>query len=304
MNMKKIFIDSDCGIDDAVAIMMALVSPEVKVTGISAVAGNVALDFVVDNITRLLGYFNRMDIPVFKGASRSLLGQKLRAGGVHGKNGFGDVELPPTEKTAEAPLAPEGLYKTAKENPGLTLVAIGPLTNIAIALNLYPDLKEYVHDMVIMGGAINYGNVTKFAEFNFAADPEAAQFVIDSGVPLTVVPWDAALKAMFTEDDINNLGFEDSKAGKLFLELEQTPMKYFEKIFGGKIAGQPDPLAMAFAIDETTASYRIKSNLKMELNNNTMRGASVTCSGSSIDIIMEIDKGKFSTILKRIKALK
>lgn len=302
--MKKIFIDSDCGIDDAVAIMMALASPEVNVTGISAVAGNVGLDHVVDNITKLLSYFGRDEIPVFRGASSSLLGQNLQAGGVHGENGLGNVELPFTRKKEDSSRAPEGLYKTAKENPGLTLVAIGPLTNVAVALNLYPDLKEYIHDMVIMGGAINFGNVTKFAEFNFAADPEAAHFVLNAGIPLTIVPWDAALKALFTEEDIKALGFEDSKAGKLFISLQQTPLNYFEKIYGGKVSGQPDPLAMAYVIDDSIASHRIKSNLKMELNYNAMRGASVTCSGAVMDIVMEVGKNKFTSLLMNIKDLK
>ncbi len=302
--MKKIFIDSDCGIDDATAIMMALVSDKVEVKGISAVAGNVDIDNVVHNITRLLSYFGRDDIPVFRGASSSLLGVHLRAGEVHGKDGFGNVFLPETGKKADSMMAPEGLYVTAKNNPGLTLVTIGPMTNIAIALNLYPDLKEYIGGIVAMGGAVNYGNVTKFAEFNFAADPESVQFVIDSGIPLTLVPWDAALKALYTEKDVENLGIGETKAGKLFTELQKTPMAYLEKIFGGKVSGQPDPLAMAYVIDESIASHRIKSGIKMELNYNAMRGASVTVAGDSIDIIMEIDKSKFTSILTTIKDLK
>ncbi len=302
--MKKIFIDSDCGIDDATAIMMALSYSEIEVTGISAVAGNVDIDNVVHNITRLLSYFGRDDIPVFTGASTSLLGVKLRAGGVHGEDGLGNVFLPETGKKVEKLRAPEGLYETAKANPGLTLVTIGPLTNIAIALNLYPDLKEYIGEIVIMGGAVNYGNVTKFAEFNFAADPESVQFVLDSGIPLTVVPWDAALKALFTEKDIENLGIGDTKAGKLFVDLQKTPMAYLEKMFGGKVAGQPDPLTMAYVIDSSIASHKIRSGLKMELNYNAMRGASVTCAGDDVSIIMEIDKTKFTSILTGIKDLK
>ncbi len=302
--MKKIFIDSDCGIDDASAIMMALASDKVEVNGISAVAGNVGIDNVVHNITRLLSFFGRDDIPVFRGASSSLLGVHLRAGDVHGEDGLGNVFLPETEKKEESMAAPEGLYATAKNNPGLTLVTIGPMTNIAIALNLYPDLKEHIGEIVAMGGAVNYGNVTKFAEFNFAADPEAVQFVIDSGIPLTLVPWDAALKALFTEKDVENLGIGDTKAGKLFTELQKTPMKYFEKTFGGRISGQPDPLAMAYVIDESIASHRIKSGIKMELNYNAMRGSSVTVAGDSIDIIMEINKARFTSILTVIKDLK
>jgi len=238
-----------------------------------------------------------------KGLSTSLNGQRLRAGEVHGKDGFGNVFLPETDKTVEDETAIDGLYKTAKANKGLTLVTIGPLTNIAMALNIYPDLKDYIKEMVIMGGAVNYGNVTKFAEFNFAADPESVQFVFDSGIPLTIVPWDAALKALFTEKDIEGLGIGDSKGGKLFAELQKTPMEYLEKMFGGKVAGQPDPLAMAYVIDDSIASHRIKSGLKMELNYNAMRGASVTCAGDNIDIIMEIDKTKFISVLKRIKDL-
>ncbi len=301
--MKKIFIDSDCGVDDATAIMMALADSGIEVTGISAVAGNVDVDNVVHNITRLLSYFGRDDIPVYKGASTSLNGQRLRAGEVHGKDGFGNVFLPETDKAVEPETAIDGLYKTAKANKGLTLVTIGPLTNIAMALNIYPDLKNYIKEMVIMGGAVNYGNVTKFAEFNFAADPESVQFVFDSGIPLTIVPWDAALKALFTEKDIEDLGIGDSKGGKLFAELQKTPMEYLEKMFGGKVAGQPDPLAMAYVIDDSIASHRIKSGLKMELNYNAMRGASVTCAGDNINIIMEIDKTKFISVLKRIKDL-
>ena len=106
--MKNIFIDSDCGIDDATAIMIALASPDIKVTGISAVAGNAGLDHVVNNITGILSYFGREDIPVYKGASTSLLGERIHAEGVHGSNGLGDVELPPNSKTVESLMAPDG----------------------------------------------------------------------------------------------------------------------------------------------------------------------------------------------------
>ncbi len=301
--MKNIFIDSDCGIDDATAIMIALASSDVKVLGISAVAGNAGLDHVVNNITGILSYFGREDIPVYRGASSSLLGIRIRAEGVHGSNGLGDVELPENSKTEELFRAPDGLYKAAKENPGITLVTLGPLTNIAISINLFPELKDLIKEIVIMGGAIERGNITKFAEFNFAADPESAQFVFDSGIPLTIVPWDAAASAMYSEEELNSLNMEDSKAGRLFLDMQKFPMDFLEQVFGSRAVGHPDPITMAFVVDETVVERRIKGNLKMELSFNTMRGASVPGEGLDMDIILEINKDKFNSILNLIKTL-
>ncbi|MCK5673770.1 MAG: nucleoside hydrolase [Spirochaetales bacterium] len=301
--MKNIFIDSDCGIDDATAIMIALASPDVKIVGISAVAGNAGLDHVVNNITGLLAYFGREDIPVYKGASTSLLGERIHAEGVHGSNGLGDVVLPKNSKTVETLMAPDGLYKAAKENPGLTLVTLGPLTNIAISINLYPELKSLIKEIIVMGGALEKGNITKFAEFNFAADPESVQFVFDAGIPLTIVPWDAAVGAMYSEEELDALGLKDSKAGKLLLDMQKVPLDFLEQVFGFRGVGFPDPLTMAYVVDETIASRRIKGNLKMELSFNTMRGASVPSEGLEMDIILEIKKDKFNPILMLIKAL-
>jgi inosine-uridine nucleoside N-ribohydrolase len=302
--MKNIFIDSDCGIDDAAAIMIALASKEINVVGISAVAGNAGLDYVVNNITGLLAYFGREDIPVYKGASTSLLGERIHAEGVHGSNGLGDVVLPENSKTVDNLMVPDGLYKAAKENPGLTIVTLGPLTNIAMSINLFPELKSLIKEIVVMGGALEKGNITKFAEFNFAADPESVQFVFNAEIPLTIVPWDVAVSAIYSEEELAALNLKDSKAGKLLLEMQKVPLDFLEQVFGFRGVGFPDPLTMAYVVDETIASRRIKGNLKMELSFNTMRGASVPCEGLEMDIILEIKKDKFNPILMQIEALK
>jgi pyrimidine-specific ribonucleoside hydrolase len=301
--MKNIFIDSDCGIDDATAIMIALANPDVNITGISAVAGNADLNHVVTNINSILAYFGREDIPVYKGASTSLLGMRIHAEGVHGSNGLGDVVLPENSKTVETLMAPDGLYKSAKENPGLTLITLGPLTNIAMTINLFPELKSLIKEIVVMGGALERGNITKFAEFNFAADPESVQFVFNAGIPLTIVPWDAAVSAMYSEDELNSLGLNNSKAGRLLLEMQKVPLDFLEQVMGTREVGFPDPITMAYVLDETVVSKRIKGNLKMELSFNTMRGASVPCEGLEMDIILGIKKDKFNSILMQIKAL-
>ena len=301
--MKDIFIDSDCGIDDATAIMIAMANRSINITGISAVAGNAGLDHVVNNITSILAYFGRDDIPVYRGASTSLLGKRIHAEGVHGSNGLGDVELPENTKIEEPIMAPAGLYKAAKENPGLTLVAIGPLTNIAMSVNLYPELKKLIKEIVIMGGAIERGNITKFAEFNFAADPESVQFVFNSGIPLTIVPWDAAFSNMYTEEDLKALNLVDSKAGKLLMDMQKVPLNFLEQVFGTRAVGFPDPITMAYVVDKSIVSRKIKGNLTMELSSNTMRGASVPSEGLEMDIIMDIKKDKFNSILNTIKTL-
>ena len=301
--MKDIFIDSDCGIDDATAIMIAMANRSINITGISAVAGNAGLDHVVNNITSILAYFGRDDIPVYRGASTSLLGKRIHAEGVHGSNGLGDVELPENTKIEEPIMAPAGLYKAAKENPGLTLVAIGPLTNIAMSVNLYPELKKLIKEIVIMGGAIERGNITKFAEFNFAADPESVQFVFNSGIPLTIVPWDAAFSNMYTEEDLKALNLVDSKAGKLLMDMQKVPLNFLEQVFGTRAVGFPDPITMAYVVDKSIVSRKIKGNLTMELSFNTMDRPYRPILGMEMDIIMDLKKDKFNSILNTIKTL-
>ncbi|RKX79415.1 MAG: nucleoside hydrolase [Spirochaetes bacterium] len=301
--MRKIIIDTDCGVDDAVAIMMALSDKRVKVEGITTVSGNVALENVVDNVLRILSYFDRKEIPVFRGASRPLVEKVRRAEGVHGENGLGDVILPAPSIEERDLIAPEGLYRIACENPGITLVTLGPLTNIAIAFNLFPELASLIGDIVIMGGAVERGNITRFAEFNFFADPESAQFVFNTSVPITVIPWDPCFAVMYTEEDLINLGMEGGKAGEFFLKLQRKPIDYIEKYYGVRAVALPDPAAMACVLDSRTALRRVCGNMTLELNYTTMRGASVLSEGHRMDIILEIDKNRFTELLRQIKAL-
>jgi len=304
MNAKKVLIDTDCGIDDAVAIMIALASPELEVVGITTVSGNVPLARVMDNITRLLSFLDRTDIPVFRGASGALVEKTHRAEGIHGANGLGGVELPPSRLVEQQERAPAGIYRLARENPGLTLLTLGPLTNIAMGVNLYPALKELVAEIVAMGGAIERGNVTRFAEFNFFADPESVQYVIDSGIPLSVVTWDATLSVVHTQEDLARMGFEASASGRLFLELQKVPFAYVEKAYGSKGIFLPDPLTAAYLVDPGTASKVITAGLRMELNRGTLRGASIRWEDRRLAVVLEFDKSRFDAVLSRIIALK
>ncbi|HVP19783.1 MAG TPA: nucleoside hydrolase [Spirochaetia bacterium] len=303
--MKKILIDTDCGVDDAIAIMMALASPaEISVLGITTVCGNVALEKVVDNVLRLLSFLGRMDIPVFRGASRPLVEPPRHAPDVHGANGLGGVELPPPRISEQRERAPQGIARLARENPGLTLLTLGPLTNIAIAFTIYPELKGQIAEIVTMGGAIETGNVTQFAEFNFHSDPEAVQSVLDAGLPLFLLPWDATVRVAHTEAELEALGLRTSASGRLVLDLQQTVFGFVEKTRGARVTMLPDPLTAAWLIEPAIAGRLLETGLRMELGQNALRGACITRRGSGVKLIQDIDKSGFDRILSRVIALK
>lgn len=223
---------------------------------------------------------------------------------VHGGNGLGGVQLPAARISEQNERAPDGIARIARENPGLVLLTLGPLTNIAIAVNLHPELKELVGEIVAMGGAIETGNVTRFAEFNFFADPEAVQCVLDSGIPLSLLTWDATLKVMHTEEDLVALGFPSSSSGRLALDIQQILFGFIEKARGVRATMLPDPLAAACLIDPSIAARTLRTGLRMELGQTTMRGASITQRGSAVKLFIDIDKQAFDRVLKRVIALK
>lgn len=190
-----VWIDCDTGTDDSVAIMLAHALPELSVIGLSAVAGNSPLYNTFPN-TRRVVHLLGADYPVYPGAERPLMREPHVAGKFHGENGLGDVELPLPDTAPESTFAWDALYATAKRMPGeLRLVATGPLTNVAIALTKYPELKQLLHSIALMGGAAVGGNVTPAAEFNIYDDPDAAQIVFKSGVPLVMCGLDVTMQA-------------------------------------------------------------------------------------------------------------
>jgi len=302
--LRKIIIDTDCGIDDAVAIMMAVDCKEIEILGITTVSGNTDIENVNKNVLRLLKFLGKDNIPVFKGASLPLIQKPVRCKEVHGENGFGNIELPWTSQKIEKLSAPQGLCEILQRNQDLTVVTLGPLTNIAILINLFPEVKDYIGQIISMGGAIDKGNVTRFAEFNFFADPEAIQLVINSNISLTIVPWDPIFQVVFSEEELKDLVPENNRIGRLFLDLQKLPLAYTEKFFGMRVTSFPDPITMAYIIDEEIAESEIKGNLKIELNQNTLRGASVWIEGERLKLITKINKSRFVDILSKIFEIK
>ncbi len=247
---RRIIIDTDPGIDDAMAIFLALRSPELKVEAITPVAGNVPLDLTLPNALRLLEIAGRTDIPVAPGASHPLVRRLATAGHVHGVNGLAGVEFPEPKIKPVHETAPEIIRRIVRENPGeITIVAVGPLTNVALALRADPELASMIPAIAIMGGSLSGGNMTPAAEFNLYVDPEAARIVFDANIPLTMVGLDVTRKCRVSEEHIKQLEGANnpvSQAGGKILRATYERMRH-----GGEVTDIDlhDALAVASLID-------------------------------------------------------
>ncbi len=203
--IKKVIIDCDVGVDDALALILAFHSPEFDVRAVTGVNGNVPLDRVYENIQRVLSLFRPVRKPwIARGADRPLRGDPVHAYSFHGKDGLGEAKVAHRDGTdwwrASSLRADELLTTSARQYPGeITLLAVGPLTNLALGLRQDPEGMRKLKEVVIMGGAVRtQGNVTPYAEFNIFADPWAAEVVFKSGLPITLVPLDVTHQVFLT----------------------------------------------------------------------------------------------------------
>ena len=202
----RVIIDTDPGVDDALALLLAMRSPELKIEAITAVAGNVPLDLTLPNALRMVEIAGRTDIPVAAGARAPLVRRLVTAAYAHGENGLGGAVFPEPKTKPVAEPAAALIRQIIRKFPGeLTLLTIGPLTNIATALNADPELAGMVRSLVMMGGSLSGGNITPAAEFNVYVDPEAARIVFQSGIPVTMVGLDVTRKTSLTEDHVRQL---------------------------------------------------------------------------------------------------
>ncbi len=271
-----LLIDTDTASDDAVALIMALRSPQVGVLAITTVAGNVA----VQQATRNALYTAELcgsNVPVFMGAEEPLNRPHQAAHWFHGRDGLGDHGYPPPKRSHEKLPALEAIISTIECHPGLLLVTLGPLTNVALALQLNPDIADKVGRCVIMGGApCCEGNVTPAAEYNIWCDPEAAQIVLRSGLPVELVGWhlcrgDAALNP----DDIKHVLRIGTPQARFAIECNSRAQEaYFEQT-GEQGISLPDPVAMAIALDPTIVTQQSEHYVGVETSSELTLGMTV-----------------------------
>ncbi len=251
---KKIIIDTDPGVDDAMAILLALKSPEVEVVGLTTVFGNVYTDLATQNALRLVELAGRPSIPVAAGATLPLVVPlDSVADFVHGADGLGNTNLPlPDGRPIDEPAA-QFIVETVMARPGqITLVPIGPLTNLALALALEPRLPEKVAEVVIMGGAATVnGNVNPAAEANIIHDPHAADVVFNAGWPVTMVGLDVTMQTVMTDDYLASLKASGSAIGEFVYDISRFYRDFHYDLFGLAGTHTHDPSAIAYVIDPT-----------------------------------------------------
>jgi purine nucleosidase len=254
MAENKLIIDTDAGIDDAIALMMAFDFPDTDVIGITAVSGNVGVDFVVRNVRLVLNLLGK-NVPVFRGAAAPLFRETINSSGLMGEDGLGGAseKYPaPTQDTPgeAAACALVRLAREVKKPDLLTIVALGPLTNLALAVRLDPGIVSKVDHLVIMGGAMEgRGNITPAAEYNFYADPEAAAIIFEAEFQkLQVVPWETSVRAMISWQAYDHLTKLATQASDFFYHITKNIKKHLE---GLGLPGMPlpDPITLASTLD-------------------------------------------------------
>jgi purine nucleosidase len=273
---RKMLIDTDTASDDAVAIMMALQTPDIEVEAITIVAGNMPVDQGSNNARYTVELCGKR-VPVYHGADKPLMREVYRAYFFHGPDGMGGMNYqaknPPSQGHAV-----EAIIDTFRANPGIILVTLGPLTNVALAVSQAPEIVPNVSRCVVMGGAANVvGNITPAAEYNIWCDPEAARIVFRSGLPVEMVGWELCRGAANLSDEEMRFCKEviNTPLAHFAIDCNQSALDANRNWLGDPGLGLPDPVAMAVAIDPTICTRYSKHYVEIECDGTFTRGMTV-----------------------------
>ena len=303
MVKTKIILDCDPGHDDAVAIILAGKNPKIDLLGITIVSGNQTLDKTVRNalnVTQHLG----IDVPVYGGCSEPMVRKKVVAGDIHGESGLDGPVFPPLERKAEPEHAVNFIIKTLMESEGdITVVTTGPMTNLAMAMRMEPNIVPKIKQIVLMGGAIANGNVSPAAEFNIMADAEAAYVCFTSGRPMTMVGLDVTRKVLCYPEIVERMGRIGNRASKLFVDLMGHFCKTQKEVFGWEGGPLHDPVTLAYLIDPSVLNVK-PMNVRIDIRSTESYGRT-NCDPfdylhlpHTADVAMDIDVERFWDIIE------
>ena len=308
---RRIIIDTDPGHDDAVAILLAIASPqELEVVGITTVAGNVPLDKTTYNALRLRELAGSTDVPIFRGCERPLVNRLVTAEHVHGASGIDGPHLPPPIGDVEAAHAVDYLVETLRFSPDpITVCVLGPMTNVAMAIIKAPDVADHIAELVIMGGSFHAGgNITPAAEFNVFVDPHATHVVFESGVPLTIMPLDVTHQAQATAARTEALRALGTPVGSAVVEM----LRFVERFDVARgFDGFPlhDPTVIAYLLEPGMFQTR-PALVSVSLESGVAHGMTVADwlmrdgAEANADVALQIDADRyFGLIAERLSAL-
>lgn len=303
--MRKFLIDTDTASDDAVALVMALQHPDVRVEAITLVAGNVPIEQGAQNALYTVELCGKAT-PVYVGMDRPLIRPLETAQYVHGQDGLGDIGLPLSNRTPTHGHAADVIVDTINDNAGeITLVSIGPLTNLALALLRDPSITGKVDRYIMMGGiGYGYGNVTPVAEYNIWVDPEAAAVVFRSGLPITMVGWDVSRQyAVLEEAEVEAMRAIGTPLANFCLDIQGTLTEYAVGVSKLRNFDLPDPIAMAVALDPSVVTDGRNLFVEVCTDSEMCRGQTVvdhlgsTGNPPNTEVILSTSRDRFLEML-------
>lgn len=299
MSPRKIIIDTDPGQDDAAALMLAFASPEeLEILGLCAVAGNVPLSFTSRNLRIVCELCGKPDAKVYEGALKPLNRPQVIAEHVHGKTGLDGAELPEPTMQAQAQNAIDFIIETLRREPSgtVTICTLGPLTNLALALQKAPDIAGRIQELVMMGGGcFEGGNITPAAEFNIYVDPEAAKIVFDAGIPTVIMPLDVTHQLLTTRDRVAKIAAIDTRPAQVLVEW----LAFFERFdiekYGSDGGPLHDPSVIAYLLKPELFSGRL-CNVEIEV------GSELTVGMTVVDWWHVTDRRRNATFMRNVDA--
>jgi purine nucleosidase len=301
---RKVIIDCDPGHDDAIAILLAAGNPNIEIVAITTVAGNAEVEKTSVNALKVCEIAGLHDVPVARGAGQPLFRERLTAPDIHGESGMDGPQLPaPSKQLVEEHAVDLIIRKVLASDGDITLIPVGPLTNIAMAMIREPRIKSKIAEIVIMGGGM-FGNTTPAAEFNIYVDAEAAKIVFESGVPITMMGLDLTHQALATPDVIKTLSAVNNKASTFVVELLQFFGKTYLEKFGFPHPPIHDACAVAYCIDPSvveTKRLRVDVETKGELTYGMtlVDLYGVTGREPNVNVALKLDQEKFWDMIKR-----
>lgn len=306
--MQRLIIDTDPGVDDAHAIMMAYAYPGARVEALLTVAGNVGLYRTTANACTILDMLGA-NTPVYAGCSSALvMPPPENAAAVHGSDGLGGVNFPPSTRRVEREHAAHALVRMVSSEPGVyTLVSIGPMTNLAVALKLDPDLPAKLKNYVSMSGAImSRGNTRNpSAEFNAFADPEAAHVVFEAWHDFSLVSWETTVSHGFSTAILEKWFSIDSRRAQFFRQINQHVLDYTSSHLGERVLYGADALAMAVALEPTIVTRAEQHAVQVELAGSHTRGQTIidwhgrTGKPKNCRVVMEVNHSRFLALMEQ-----